>query len=115
MLGRNMGHFHGRNGARSIRMLVDVVAAATGLLVCTPALLGGPYAPGGGQPGSTAIPAADPNLVLWASAVGEIRRGPQGIFDPDTYGNADFGLATNALGRADVAISDEDQQTFSVF
>ena len=109
-----MGHSHGQNSPRSIRLLAAVIAAAAGLLVCTPALLGGPYAPGVGQPGSTAIPAADPNLVLWASAVGEIRRGPQGIFDPEAYGDADFGLPANALGRADVAISDADQQTFSV-
>src|SRR5580765_2773705 len=72
--------------------------------------IAGPYAPGVGQGGTTAVSANDPGLVLWASAVGDLRRGPQAAFDPETYGDASFGLSTNALGPADVTISDEDQQ-----
>jgi hypothetical protein len=74
----------------------------------------GPFAPGAGQAGSTAVSASDSNLVLWGSAVGEMHRGPRAIFDPEAYGEASFGVPENALQKADVAISEEDQQTFSI-
>ena len=49
----------------------------------------GPYSPAGGQPGSTAIPAADPSIVEWATGY-TIDRGLVEIDNP-SLGYATYG------------------------
>lgn len=62
-------------------------------------LQAGPYAPAAGQPGSSAIPAADPGFTQWANSVVDFQRGPQTLTDPSVLAN--FGAATAALGAPD--------------
>ncbi len=57
------------------------------------------YAPAAGQPGSTAIPKDSPLFTAWATN-GTIERGLQQI-DDTSFGYADHGEITNALGAAD--------------
>ncbi len=64
--------------------------------------LAGPFAPQAGQPGSTAIAAADPRFVEWANSVVNLTRGPQNISNPN-LGLASFGTPANALGPSDAA------------
>jgi hypothetical protein len=68
---------------------------------CTLALAG-PFAPPAGQPGSTAIAAADPRFVEWGNSVASLTRGPQYISNP-SLGLASFGVPGNALGPSDAA------------
>jgi hypothetical protein len=68
---------------------------------CSP-VCGGPFAPAAGQPGSTAIAAADPRFVEWASSVVSLTRGPQNIANP-SLSLASFGAPSNALGPSDAA------------
>ena len=62
--------------------------------------LAGPFAPPAGQTGSNAIHYDDSRIVAWASAVGELVRGPYDISDPDSPTVA-FGNPSAALGPAD--------------
>lgn len=73
----------------------------------------GPYAPAAGATGSDAVPAGDPRIVAWASAVASIVRGPQGIFDPESD-LASFGAPAKALGPADVDVARLDPYTAPV-
>jgi len=59
----------------------------------------GPFAPAAGHMGSTAIHYDDPRIVAWASAVGELVRGPYDISDPDSP-FVSFGNPGAALGPA---------------
>jgi hypothetical protein len=59
--------------------------------------LAGPFAPGAGQPGTTAIAGSDSGIVAWATSVEELVRGPLDIANPGG-GTASFGAAANALG-----------------
>ena len=59
----------------------------------------GPYAPAAGEPNSTAIHMDDPNLAVWAVAVG-VERGYVDISEP-SMGCASFGDPANAIGKAD--------------
>jgi hypothetical protein len=68
-----------------------------GLTLATQSSLAGPFAPGAGQPGSTAIAGSDPSIVAWATSVEELARGPLDIANP-AGGVASFGVAANALG-----------------
>ncbi len=61
--------------------------------------LAGPYSPAAGLPGSDAIQANDPRIVAWASAVGEMERGPVEISDLESP-LASFGSESSALGKA---------------
>jgi hypothetical protein len=68
----------------------------------------GPYPPAAGKPGSTAVPAASPAFVEWASAVASVQRGWQQITD-QSLGRADYdgGLGNAAvLGPSDVTAAD---------
>lgn len=67
--------------------------------VLTSHALGGPFPPAAGQPGSDAIPAADPRITLWATAA-EITRGPTNIASTNPVATS-FGDAEDALGPAD--------------
>jgi hypothetical protein len=58
----------------------------------------GPYPPGAGQPGSTAIHMDNPAFVSWATGI-EVVRGPVDISDPGG-GDASFGSPELALGPA---------------
>ena len=72
------------------------------LLLMTPAaLLAGPYP-------ADFIPAADPRIVLWASAA-EITRGPGDIaqFDPEDPYFATYGDESGAIGPADAIAGDD--------
>ena len=60
-------------------------------------VLAGPYAPAAGQPGSEAVPATDPRIVGWATAVAELQRGAVDISDSMSP-PASFGSAASALG-----------------
>lgn len=65
----------------------------------------GPFAPAAGQPGSTAIAAADPSFVSWADGFSDLVRGPQDIANP-LGPLASFGSGSLALGPADAVPSD---------
>jgi prepilin-type N-terminal cleavage/methylation domain-containing protein/prepilin-type processing-associated H-X9-DG protein len=65
----------------------------------TAAVSAGPYAPAAGQPGSTAIKHDDPSIVAWASAVGQLVRGPYDISDSESP-LVSFGVPSAALGPA---------------
>ena len=80
---------------RSILIWTGVVWGLT-----TVAGMAGPYAPAGGQPGLTAIPATDPSIVEWAAG-DTIIRGLAEIDNPSlgyaTYGGANgSGSSANA-------------------
>ena len=66
---------------------------------CVLSAAAGPFAPAAGQTGSTAIHYDDPSIVAWASAVGELVRGPYDISDPDSP-FVSFGNPGAALGPA---------------
>lgn len=60
------------------------------------------FAPAAGLPGSTAISAADPRILAWASLI-ELRTGPQDISD-SLSPPAATGLAGSAAGPADGSV-----------
>lgn len=62
----------------------------------------GQYAPGPGQPGSSAIPSNDASISAWGQQV-TIDRGWQDIADT-TLGKASFGSPSDALGPSDPAV-----------
>jgi hypothetical protein len=67
------------------------------LTLATQISLAGPFAPGAGQPSSTAIAGSDPSFVAWGTSVEELVRGPLDIANP-AAGAASFGVAANAVG-----------------
>jgi hypothetical protein len=73
----------------SVLVLTHFAAAAD--------LLAGPFAPGAGQAGTTAIAGNDPRFVAWATTVENLTRGPLDISNPGG-GLASFGVAASALG-----------------
>src|SRR5688572_23272134 len=77
-----------------------IAAAITCVLVAARAVAG-PYAPGAGVAGTTAVAHDDPGLIAWGSSVGEVIRGPYDITDPEgprvTFGNP----TPAAIGPAD--------------
>ncbi len=77
---------------------------SVGLVICCfcSAAYAGPYSPGAGQPGSTAIAASDPLITGWANGVADLTRGPINISNP-SGGLASFGTGANALGPSDAA------------
>lgn len=81
-------------------MVVALVVAAGGGVATA-----GPYAPAAGMPGSTAIPADSPLIIGWATGVTSLIRGPREMGDPDSP-LAGYGVAGNALGRADATPDD---------
>lgn len=63
----------------------------------------GPFAPAAGLAGSTAIPRDSPDIIAWASAVGEVQLGYQDLSDPD-LGFVSYGVPEDALGVADAHV-----------
>ncbi|MFP4433248.1 MAG: DUF4465 domain-containing protein [Phycisphaerae bacterium] len=62
------------------------------------------YAPAAGQKGSTAIHKDDDRIVAWATGA-TVQRGPMDISNPEA-GNASYGTADNAVGKASGSSTD---------
>ena len=71
---------------------------AVGTFSACSAAFAGPYAPGAGMPGTTAIPASDPRFVGWATGFTNLIRGPIDIENPSSP-LASFGTGNSALGQ----------------
>lgn len=74
---------------RSVLIWTGIVWSLTAVVAAA-----GPFAPAGGEPGSTAIPATDPSIVEWATGAA-IDRGLAEIDDP-ALGYASYGGQTGS-------------------
>jgi hypothetical protein len=68
-------------------------------LLLAPSAIAGPFAPAAGNPGSDAIPAADPRFLVWASTA-TVERGPTEI-GYEGSSSATYGQDEAATGPAD--------------
>lgn len=81
---------------KRIRELATVLGV---MFVCHSTSMAGPYSPGAGEPGSSAISNTHPNILSWATGFENLVRGPIDIANPG-LGDATFGSGAEAVGAA---------------
>lgn len=65
----------------------------------------GPFSPGAGEPGSSAVSNTNPGILSWASGFEGLVRGPLDVANPG-LGDATFGSGAEAVGPASGVASD---------
>ncbi|MEM7304173.1 MAG: PEP-CTERM sorting domain-containing protein [Pseudomonadota bacterium] len=81
------------SGYKYIRLETSLINCLLAFILITSHAFAGPYAPGAGQPGTTAVSNSNPAITAWASRVADYRPGAN-VDDP-------FNDPTNALGVAE--------------